>query len=306
MVQTDRCSRAYHEELGDLYYFCGSTANWKMQNYHYHSTCELILVQSDHITVNIENISYDANAGDLVLIRSGERHQIISQNLEEPYRRYVLMFREETMHKLADDLGFDFLRYFSESPDTFISRLSLSEKNQNEIIRMLNRIDPLYSKQSKESLARIYLIIVELLITVQRLYDFFKWSRNERAGLQSAGDVINKDHENEKERVREIKSYISANLDKKLTLNDIAEHFYMSKSYLSHYFRQETGFCIMQYVTLQKMISAKRMLLEGKPIRLIAMDLGYNSDSHFITTFLKYTGITPKQYLMALHSGKNQ
>ena len=56
----------------------------------------------------------------------------------------------------------------------------------------------------------------------------------------------------------------------------------------------------MQYIAMQKVIRAKHMLKQGYSITSIAMTLGYNSDSHFISTFQKYVGTTPKRYVLRL------
>lgn len=297
----EKSSLAYHEELGDLYYYYGASLNFRMEQFHYHHTHELILVMSNHVTVNIESYSYEANEGDVILIRSGEKHQILPQDSNSLYRRYVLMFDPKPLEKLAEAVNYDFLRYYRDMPSTlFIPKLSLSEKNRLELIRKFNKIDPLYSRQDEEALALIYLTVADILIYVQNLYDFFSWNKSE--DVQSIEPATTRDHESEKERISEIKQYIRDHLDRKILLDDIADSFFISKYYLSRYFKRETGFNIMAYVTQQKMIAAKRMLLQGMSIRRIANDLGYNNDSHFISTFQKYTGITPKQYLKSLNN----
>lgn len=85
-------------------------------------------------------------------------------------------------------------------------------------------------------------------------------------------------------------------IDEKLELDDLAETFYVNRYYLSHYFKKETGFTLNQYITNQKIIAAKKMLSSGLSVTEVAMGLSYNSDSHFISTFKKNTGITPGKY----------
>ena len=223
------------------------------------------------------------------------------------YRRYVLMFSPESFRSLEESLGYRFMRYYDESPGYSIPRLRLSRAQQAEVIGMFRRIDPLYGREDEESQALIRLIIAELLIRVNKLYDFYSWDSGRPPAPAGAEDQRGNmmEHEDGRERIEGIKVFIRENLDRKLTIGEIADRFYISQYYLSHYFRRETGFCISQYTTQQKMIAAKQMLQSGVSIMKVTMALGYNSESHFITTFQKWNGITPKQYLLSLRDPEN-
>ena len=293
----DGVLHAFREELGELYYYHGSSKNWTMMNYHYHETCEIILSMSDGVTIYIGKHSYTANRGDLFLIRSEEFHRV-KPIANSNYARYVLMFDLARVRRLVEPLGYNFLRYFEEPSDTFVPKLSLPPTALTTMTELMNRLDPLYSTcKEPHSLALIYLLIAQMLIHVQDLYDFFY---QDHPPALERNDVSFEIHDNSKDRIQQIKQFICDHIEEKLSLNLIAEQFFISKYYLSHYFRKETGFSIMQYIAMQKVIRAKHMLKQGYSITSIAMTLGYNSDSHFISTFQKYVGTTPKRYVLRL------
>jgi len=294
---------AFREELGQLYYYNGSDKNWTMMNYHYHENCELMLTMSEGVTIDIGRCRYKAGVGDLFLFRSKEFHRV--QPIENStYKRYVLMFDLNVLRKLVEPLGYNFLRYLDGSSEMEVPRISLSGASLKTMTEMLDRIDPLYSNQKDpRTRSMIYLIIAEVLVYTQELFDFFQADPQQR---QERSDVRFEIHENEKVRVQQIKQFICDNIEEKLTLGLIADHFFISKYYLSHYFRKETGFSIMQYITMQKTIRAKQMLRHGHSITSTAIALGYNSDSHFISTFQRYAGITPKRYITELNQDKKQ
>ena len=100
----------------------------------------------------------------------------------------------------------------------------------------------------------------------------------------------------DRERVEQIKSYVREHIDERLDLEDIARQFYISSHYLSHYFRRETGFTLGQFIAQAKIDRAKELLQKGFSVTDTAISLSYNSDSHFITTFKRLTGTTPKRY----------
>ena len=99
-----------------------------------------------------------------------------------------------------------------------------------------------------------------------------------------------------RERVEQIKTYVRDHVDERLDLEDIARQFYISSHYLSHYFRRETGFTLGQFIAQAKIDRAKELLQKGFSVTDTAISLSYNSDSHFINTFKRLTGTTPKRY----------
>lgn len=302
MEQKEGVLHAFREELGQLYYYRGSDKNWTMMNYHYHETCEITLAMSEGVIINIGNRSYKAKAGDLFLFHSKVPHRI--QPIENSnYKRYVLMFDLEVARKLGEVLGYQLEQCFEQGMDQSIPKISLSDSALTKMIEMLDRIDPLYTMQREpQSRAMIYLIIAEILIYIHQLQSFFLSEESK----EQYSSVRFETHDNEKVRIQQIKQFICDNIEKKPSLNMIAEQFFISKYYLSHYFRRETGFSIMQYIAMQKIIRAKKMLRSGCSITNVAMTLGYNSDSHFISTFQKYAGITPKRYVLEHNHDKNQ
>ena len=98
--------------------------------------------------------------------------------------------------------------------------------------------------------------------------------------------------------VGEIIQYIGSNLDKKLTLEAIAEQFLIDKYYLSHLFREETGDTLYQYILIKKIAIAKRFLSAGKSVSEACVLAGFNDYNNFIRTFKKVAGMTPGKYVL--------
>ena len=107
-----------------------------------------------------------------------------------------------------------------------------------------------------------------------------------------------------KERVvASVKEYIRANLDKRLTLNEVAAAFNFSPSYLSQLFARHSDHGFVETITEEKIAAAKRMLQQGdQKIYEIAESLGYESAFYFSKVFKKVTGLSPREYLQGLTS----
>ena len=95
----------------------------------------------------------------------------------------------------------------------------------------------------------------------------------------------------------EIQNYIETHLEEDLSLETIANQFYINKYHLSHCFREIAGHTFKQHIVLARISQAKHMLLTSNlQIFQISEQVGFQSASHFIRIFKKYEGISPLQY----------
>lgn len=91
--------------------------------------------------------------------------------------------------------------------------------------------------------------------------------------------------------------YINENLDRDLTLVELASVVQMSTYYFARLFKQSTGLTPHQYV-LNCRIERAKMLLKTRKLSIteICKLVGFHSPSHFIALFRKFTKMTPKAY----------
>ena len=88
--------------------------------------------------------------------------------------------------------------------------------------------------------------------------------------------------------------YLNINYNKNVRLEDLEEKFHFSQYYLSHKFKEETGFTINQYITNRRIGEAEKMLIyTDMSITEISQSVGYDNLSHFYTIFKKNTGVSP-------------
>ena len=91
--------------------------------------------------------------------------------------------------------------------------------------------------------------------------------------------------------------YIWANLNNRLTVQEIAENANMSASHFSKIFKEDTGNSPYEYILNARLIKAKEFLLStNKSVSQIASLVGFNSESNFIYFFTTSTGISPLKY----------
>ena len=101
--------------------------------------------------------------------------------------------------------------------------------------------------------------------------------------------------------IRQIKSYIQANLGQRLTLNNVAAVFGFSPNYLSQLFARQADQTFVEYVNGEKIRAAKEMMREENvKFYEIAERLGFENAFYFSKVFKKIEGCSPREYVQRL------
>ncbi|MEK4249424.1 response regulator transcription factor [Paenibacillus sp. FSL W7-1287] len=104
-------------------------------------------------------------------------------------------------------------------------------------------------------------------------------------------------HLPKKTEIMKAQKYVLLNMDKKITLSDVAEHLHLNPSYFSRMFKQHTNMNFVDYVNHMKMEEAKKLLDHtSESVESIADKLGFESKSYFLKVFKKYYGTSPVEY----------
>jgi AraC-like DNA-binding protein len=97
-------------------------------------------------------------------------------------------------------------------------------------------------------------------------------------------------------RIKQIIQYIHKNLASELSLDTISGKFFLSKYHLGYLFKKVTGFTVNEYIISRRIMRSKELLKNNLPVSQVGEMVGYNNNSHFIRTFKKLVGVSPKQY----------
>jgi AraC-like DNA-binding protein len=144
----------------------------------------------------------------------------------------------------------------------------------------------------------------EMMRTLERLYaqGFETMELLEQTILTfcvKACDRITQQRENKKPQLfLNLKLYVDNHYrDQSITLDHIAEHFGLSASYITSFFKELNGESLMRYVDNLRMEEAKRLLRETNLLmKDIIEHCGYVDPSNFIRKFKRSEGLTPTQY----------
>ena len=98
-------------------------------------------------------------------------------------------------------------------------------------------------------------------------------------------------------KIKQAIAYMEDAFQKDIKLEDIASYVYLSPYYFSRVFKKSMDSSPIQYLINYRVNHAKKLLHHTDlSIEEIAAECGFNSASHFITTFKKNVDMSPKQF----------
>lgn len=94
-------------------------------------------------------------------------------------------------------------------------------------------------------------------------------------------------------RVCEILSYVHKEKTIKSTIvDDLSQHIFLSKSRMSHIFKEQTGMSLHSYIAAEKLHKAFDYINQGLNITEASMAAGFDSPSHCASTCRRMFGIS--------------
>lgn len=98
------------------------------------------------------------------------------------------------------------------------------------------------------------------------------------------------------ERLKPAIDYIQNNYRDPITLEDLSEHTFLSRTYISHSFRRYLGVSFMEYLARVRICHAVRMMYGRETLTEIAYNSGFPNVNAMIKAFKQYRGMTPGEY----------
>ena len=115
--------------------------------------------------------------------------------------------------------------------------------------------------------------------------------------LETPDDKLSKKQNSTDNRIYHINNYIRTNYDQPISLKDLAEHLYLSTSYLARFFRKTYGMTFLEYLTNVRMQHAvEDLLYTDIPVTKIVYTNGFSNSKAFNKTFKAFYGCTPSEY----------
>ena len=195
---------------------------------------------------------------------------------------------------------------------------AVNSEDRDEIDDLAQQLRQIENKDCLKSVLFFLMIEMNHLAEVNRLasragdnmeqirrFEAFFYARQSEEMIGSVLSMIEKmSHEIQAKKGNQaslaaisVKEYINENYTRDISLTDIAASVYLTPSYVSELFKNQTGMTIRDYIAHLRVARAKELLKDPR-VKLydVGTMIGIESSSYFTRLFKKQTGMTPSEY----------
>lgn len=241
-----------------------------------HDFYEIAFFIKANLQIFIKDAKYDICDGDLFFINKNELHHIF-YNKASQYVRYVVHFKKVFIMEILKSLNLEYIFDYIEKTD--YKKISINLKHIGSLetlFKPLTKKDSAYTDQKNK---------LNLALILINYYEELKKYQPVKETSKSYFQIM------------KIVQYIDADFSDKIDLDSLEKKFFLNKFYISHIFKNITGFSVMQYIQYRRVIEAQKLLkYSDKDIINVCYECGFNSIQDFYRVFKKVSGTTPSKY----------
>ena len=250
--------------------------------FHYHDFDKLILILSGNVKYIIEGREYELLPFDFVLVNRFDIHRPVSlaDDGKKKYDRIILYLNHDFLEK------YGLLDAFCKAKEMESCVVRFPADISTNIYDAFCKIEEDLKVEDREYAGKLSTGIDVL----RALIEFNKACISEELGFTQEARYNRK--------VIDIIEYINKNLSKDLTIDRLADNFYMSKYHMMRVFKQETGYSVHQYVSEKRILFARTLIMSGTPATSACLEAGFNDYSSFSRAFKLQLGMLPSDVKM--------
>jgi|GEM_PF-573547 AraC-like DNA-binding protein len=245
---------------------------------HRHTSCELLYLHEGETSIICGEKEFEIKSGMLYIIPSCVAHRTMIKS-RDVYRRTLIFLNPWTYSR----------SYYSEPIYNLLMGFSVNEPiavlDDFGCVDLLDKIRRELSADNLLSEDIIVSAVTEILAGIIRKANYIK-NRS-----QSPGKLV-----------YDVQRYIQENCGSQIMISDIADRFYISKYYLTHIFKEQTGMSPRKFLTCTRLSKVYNLLHEPDlKISDISDICGFTSPSDMTRKFREQYGITPMQFRRELN-----
>lgn len=255
---------------------CCDTAPFNVPPHH-HDFYELYCLLSDSFVYHVEDKPYELKPGSLLLIWPGEDHWPDPEGPSREIERIVLWLNPQFIASLSVFLP-ETLGVFNENRQAE-HLIVPEEKKYQSILELLCSL--LYEKDlaGTDSPALSHLILSQLLIHISREF-------SQRARLTAKPGTRH-------DEIMKIHEYINGHFQEPLSVNGLAQRFFMDKNTMTRHFKQMVGMTPGDYIRRKRLENAHALIRQGYSAQHAGYTCGYTDYSAFYRAFCRRYGFPP-------------
>lgn len=252
---------------------------------HHHDFYEIYLFLSGNVQYNIESRSYLLTPGDVLLINPLELHQPVFGQGRHSYERIVLWINKSFLEQLSTPEQ-DLAACFDPSAPGHTNLLRPRDAVRQMLTYQLEQL--MAETESQEFCAQTAALtyLVQVLVLLNRQMQF----QSRQSQINAASSSV----------IYQILLYINNHYNEDLTLDHLANQFFMSKYHLSREFQRLVGTTVHRYLTQKRLVIAKQMIRDGASATEVCQHCGFGDYSNFYRAFKSEYQISPREFSQRL------
>ena len=252
---------------------------------HHHDFYEIYFLVTGDVTYTIDSKLCRVLPGDILFVSPRELHKVRISTTQDPYERYVLWITPRYLRRLSTGRT-DLARCLDPGREGYRNRLRVPPEDQRAVGALAAR---LYEEQQGEGYGRDLMpesLLVQLLVTLNRLAD--------------RDAAAQEDPARSSQLVSQAAEYIGAHCGESMSLDDLAERFFVSKYYLSHEFNRIMGVSVHRYILKKRLLTACQLMARGARPGQVWADCGFGDYTGFYRAFRAEYGVSPRDYAQSV------
>ena len=261
--------------LEDFHLFHLKDIHREKVDYHYHEFYKLVFLLSGTGGYSVEGKRYLVKAGDIVLVENQAVHR---PEFEDGvlYERIILYISPEFLRRESTE-DCDLTECFSGE---YGHILRPEDKSQKLFYSLITQLENELSNENFGHTIAGKSILLRLFVELSRHF------RHEKS--QKPAPILPKN-----KRILEIMEYLDTHLTEEISIDILAEKFYLSRYHMMRKFKEETGMTIHNYIAERRLFLAHDYIIQGHLATEACFLCGYQSYASFSRAYSKLFGTTP-------------
>lgn len=254
------------------------TANNYKLPYHCENTYQIVFLLAGKILYQVGEKEYEVSKGGMIVLNTLEEHTL--RVLEYPYERYVIQIRPDFFqHEVKYP---EVIAVFIKRPADFSHLLTVTEPIWNYLYEIILEMEKEYLSRKKYWEMYVGADLRRMFITIFR-------ECADALSMMKLGNGITVAYN--------VMDYLNHHFTEEINVDSIAAALFLNRDYISHVFKDETGYSVMAYVISLRVNRAKLLLAEtDRSITDIATECGYTDFTYFSKQFKKHTNLSPSKF----------
>ncbi len=250
--------------------------------FHYHDFNKIMIFIKGNINYTIEGKNYSLNPYDIVLVNAGEIHRPSILDDSE-YERIIIYVSTQFLKGYAKD-DYDLNDCFDRAKKEKSNVLRIHNLEKSKLYQVCLELEHSFEDNAFGNELYQRILFLEFMIHLNRTV------------ISNHINYLNSVIGNTK--LVQILDYISEHLVEEITIDSLAANFYINRYYLMHFFKQETGYTIGNYITEKRLLHAKNLVQNGCSVTDACYRSGFKNYSTFSRAFKKAFHTLPKNAQM--------